>query len=220
MDTPLLKRAYNLGLKAVPNFVVLSQEQIEYYEQHLEELPNAIARGFVVEVVADQPILKLISGGERITISACDGTETLANAKNVFKSGIDPDFKNWGTDKSGQATAETAVEVHEMDKKDATFAQIFGSIGTDLDKLCLTQHQIKKLCAEHTGWLRQEGYATFFLFKDGSKFFVARVRVRSGGLFVFVDGLEYDYLWDAEFRHRVVTPQQALKTPCFDPLTL
>jgi hypothetical protein len=48
MDTPLLRRAYNLGLKAVPNFEVLSPEQIEYYEQHLGELQAAIRRGFVL----------------------------------------------------------------------------------------------------------------------------------------------------------------------------
>ena len=49
MDTPLTTRAYNLGLKAVPNFVkVLGEEQIAYYEKHLDELPAAISRGFIL----------------------------------------------------------------------------------------------------------------------------------------------------------------------------
>ncbi len=48
MDTPLVKRAYNLGLKAVPNFLALTEAEIFWYEQHLEELPAAICRGFVL----------------------------------------------------------------------------------------------------------------------------------------------------------------------------
>lgn len=43
-----VKRAYALGLKAVPNFTALSDAQLAYYEEHLDELPSAIARGFVV----------------------------------------------------------------------------------------------------------------------------------------------------------------------------
>jgi len=52
MSTPLdltyTKRAYNLGLKAVSNFLFLSEKEIEYYEKHLDELPDAIVRGFVL----------------------------------------------------------------------------------------------------------------------------------------------------------------------------
>ncbi len=47
-DTPFVERAYNLGLKAVPNFCKLTLEQLEYYEQHLNEIPTALARGFIV----------------------------------------------------------------------------------------------------------------------------------------------------------------------------
>jgi hypothetical protein len=49
MNTPLVKRAYNLGCKAATNFVdVLTEAEIEYYEQHLDQLPTAIRRGFIV----------------------------------------------------------------------------------------------------------------------------------------------------------------------------
>lgn len=48
-DTPFVTRAYNLGLKVVPNFVGLSLEQIEYYEKNLDQISVALARGFVVE---------------------------------------------------------------------------------------------------------------------------------------------------------------------------
>lgn len=62
----------------------------------------------------ENPIFKLLSKGESVIIDACDGTETLANANETFKLGIDNDFKNWGLNKSGVATEETAVAVHEM----------------------------------------------------------------------------------------------------------
>ena len=49
MNTPLVKRAYNLGLKAVPNFVgSLTEDEITYWEQHLDEIPTAIRRGFIL----------------------------------------------------------------------------------------------------------------------------------------------------------------------------
>jgi hypothetical protein len=151
-------------------------------------------------------ILKLLSKGKSIIIDACDGTETLATAQEIFMSGIDSDFKNWGTNKPGIATTETAVEVHEM-VKDTTFAQMFGSLGTDLDRLCLTQHQIKTFCKKHPNWLRADGYATFFLFKVDNQFFVAYVRVDSDGLRVNVDRFEDAYVWHAESAPRVVVPQ-------------
>lgn len=43
-----MKRAISLGLKVALNFDGLSAEQVAYYEQHLDEIPNALARGFVI----------------------------------------------------------------------------------------------------------------------------------------------------------------------------
>ncbi len=150
--------------------------------------------------------LKLLSGAETLMLDALDGKETLATAKEVFPSGIDGDFKNWGTNKPGIATKEQAVDVHEL-VKDGTFAQMFGSLGTDLDKLCLTQSQIKNFCKKHPQWLRQNGYATFFLFKVEDQFFVAGVLVFSGGLDVNVHRFGFDFVWVAEYSLRMVVPQ-------------
>ena len=150
--------------------------------------------------------LKLLSGAETLMLDALDGKETLATAKETFPSGIDGDFKNWGTNKPGIATKEQAVDVHEL-VKDGTFAQMFGSLGTDLDKLCLTQAQIKNFCKKHPQWLRQNGYATFFLFKVEDQFFVAHVNVDSGGLRVDVFRFGSDRVWNTENSHRVVVPQ-------------
>ncbi len=160
-----------------------------------------------IDVVVET-ILNLISGNESLILGAVDGTETLADAKDVFAF-IDPDFKNWGADEKGSATEETTVDVYEM-TKDATFSQMFGELNSDVSKLCLTQHQIKNFVKKHRGWLRTEGYATFFLFKSNDNFFVAYVLFCSGGsLSVYVGRFGRSGVWDAGSRRRVVVPQLA-----------
>ncbi|MDD4902792.1 MAG: hypothetical protein PHE24_06720 [Patescibacteria group bacterium] len=150
-------------------------------------------------------ILKLLSFGEASIIEACDGQRTIASAKDVFKSGIDNNFKNWDLDKASDATPETAVQAHEL-IENATFVKMFTSLISDLDKLCLTQDQIIRFCVKYPGQLSQSG-ATFFLFKMNGEYFVARVRVRSDGLSVYVHRFGYASVWRAESRYRLVVPQ-------------
>ncbi|MDD4902842.1 MAG: hypothetical protein PHE24_06990 [Patescibacteria group bacterium] len=156
--------------------------------------------------VVAKKILRLISGGEILTIEGLDGQEYIGGAKEVFKGYIDDDFKNYGLNQAGDATPETAVQVHEL-IEDASFAKMFTSLTSDLDKLCLTQHQIKRFCVKYPNWLRQEGYATFFLLKMNGEYFVALVYVSSDGLFVYVRRFERDDVWFAEYRYRLVVPQ-------------
>jgi len=160
----------------------------------------------VIQEAKPNHFLRLLSACEDITLAPCDGTQTLVQAKETFLSGINPNFKKWELDKPGHATRETSVVVYEM-VKNARFEQMFGSLGNDLDKLCLTQHQIKTFCGQHSNWLRTDRYATFFLFKGNKEFLVAYVDVRFGCLSVHVYRLGYDYAWDAGHRHRLVTPQ-------------
>lgn len=171
-----------------------------------EQLFEMFSRSRLAKKDSHNPTLHLLSFGTTITIAPCDGTETLAQAKDVFPSGIDSDFKNWNLDKPGIKTGETRVQVHEL-VKNADFATMFGSLGTDLNKLCLTQHQIRIFCKKHRNWLRPDGDVTFFLFKGNNEFFVAYVGVNSGGLFVNVYRFEHDSVWRVDVRHRVVVPQ-------------
>lgn len=150
--------------------------------------------------------IRLLSGNETITIASCDGTQTLAQARKTFPGWIDDDFKNWNLDKQGMATEETTVQVHEP-VRNATFAQMFGSLGNDLDKLCLTQHQIKAFCEKYSNWLCTDNYTTFFLLKVEDQFFVARVNVSSDGLCVYVYRLEHGCVWRAGRHYRVMLPQ-------------
>lgn len=163
----------------------------------------------VVQQAVPNPTLRLLSAGETIIIPACDGTQTLAQARKTFSAHLDPDFKNWGLDKLGKPTKETVASVYKM-AKNATFAQMFGSLKADLDKLCFTQHQIKKFCEKHPDRLRADGAGTFFLFKAEDQFFVAHVQARSSCMDADVHRFDYDGVWDSDYRRRVVLPQLTL----------
>ncbi|MEK7531755.1 MAG: hypothetical protein AAB545_02410 [Patescibacteria group bacterium] len=156
-----------------------------------------------------------ISDGHELVLPPNDGTQTIAQASNVFTY-IDPDFKNWGLDVTSTSTPPLSVVVREM-IKDADFRTIFGEIG-DTARLCLTQGQIIDFVRFHKGWLRTDGYGTFFLFQKGDKmfvslddFYVAYVFSSSGGrLWVHVYRLLHAYVWLAGSRHRIVVPQLML----------
>jgi len=172
----------------------------------IEKLLNEWSDVPQLPVEKSEPILHLLYEDEVITIPPCDGTRLISAAKNVFTSGIDQDFTRWNLSQVGNSTPATNVSVHEMGK-DAKFTQIFGSLGTDLDNLVLTQDQIIEFCLEHRSKLRQDGDATFFLFKENEQFYVAYVRVYAGGLRVRVRRFGYDGVWDAGYANRIVVPQ-------------
>ena len=154
-------------------------------------------------------ILKLISGNKDIIIKASDGQRTIAQATEVFTGYIDSDFKDWGLDKPGKATPVTKVAVHEMNS-DSKLKPMFKKLNIDLDKLCFTQNQIIDFVLDKDSrkWLHPQGYATFFLFKENGKYFVARVYFNSSDpLRVSVSQLEDGNVWEAESCHRVVVPE-------------
>jgi hypothetical protein len=145
------------------------------------------------------------------TISATSGTETLAEATDVFIGDIDSDFERWGTNVPGEPTEEVGVQVLEL-SKNGKFAEIYGSVAGDLDKLCLSQGQIKSFCRNRADLIRSDGYATFLLFKVGDQFFVANVRQHvDGRLSVFVLRFGHDSVWRAGCRYRFVLPQLIVK---------
>ncbi|MEA3398834.1 MAG: hypothetical protein U9R06_03800 [Patescibacteria group bacterium] len=152
-----------------------------------------------------------------LMIPAVNGQRIIAEASDVFPGWIDSDLKKWGADEAGPETGETKTEVYEI-VKDGNFRKLFGSLNSDISKLCLTQHQIIIFIEKHRSWLRDDGFDTFFLFrskntifKDDSlgEYFVADVSVVSNGLKVNVDQFERSDVWHAEYRRRLVVPQLA-----------
>jgi hypothetical protein len=75
-------------------------------------------------------------------------------------------------------------------------------------KQILTQEQILYFIKNHEDKLRDDGYATFFLFESHGEFFVAYVYFYSfGSLSVSVGRFESAFVWGAEYRRRLVVPQ-------------
>jgi len=170
-------------------------------------IDNPIAlKKFLAELVPEETPKPYLRHLETITLAPTKGDATLAKAIGVFTGWLDGDFKNWGTDVGGEDTAETKVDVHEM-TRNGNFQTLFGSHG-DPSKLCLTQGQIEEFCRSHRDSLRQEGYGTFFLFEVKGELFVASVFVVDGELRARVRRFAYAYVWDADFRLRLVVQQQ------------
>ncbi|MCD6149593.1 hypothetical protein J7J13_02290 [bacterium] len=150
---------------------------------------------------------KLGGNGGKPVINGCDGSEIIANVKDIpaFIEFVDPNFKKWGADEKGPATEETLVQVYEM-RRDGTFSQLFGSFNPH--KVCLTQSQILNFVRNYRILLCCDGYETFFLFESKWEFFIAHVEfTRDYQLKIHVHRFGNSTIWLAISHHRVVIPQ-------------
>jgi hypothetical protein len=153
--------------------------------------------------------LKLISGNDPLVLDPTNGQETLARATDVFRY-VDSNFEHWNCDLAGPPTGETLVQVYEM-VRDSTFQEMFGGFGVALDRLALTQAQIKQFARRYPDWLKKGGNGTLFLFKAGGAFFVAAVYFFSDGrLGVRVRSLTLERVFRAMKRHRLVLKHELI----------
>ncbi len=149
----------------------------------------------------------LLSKNKNIVIDACDGSEILENAKDLFPQSNFSSFKRSHiSNKPGKATEDIAVQVYEM-QENITIAQMFCYSDADLNKLCLTQHQIITFCKKYPKWLQQYAYGTLFLLKSDEKFSFILVYTVSDGMGVVVNRFENVCLWEVRGGLRVVVPQ-------------
>ncbi|HTX87312.1 MAG TPA: hypothetical protein VMC41_04600 [Candidatus Nanoarchaeia archaeon] len=174
-------------------------------QEWLKELRKFLRKESSWAGVVAKKILRLISGGETLTIDASDGASVDDGTITWY---FYDDCDKEGANEPCQPTKEVGVEVYEM-VEDATFTKIFGSLSSDLQKVCFfSRDQVKKFAKKYREWLREEGFATFFLYKStNGNFFVARVHVDSGGLCAGVDRFGDGRVWRGESRPRVVVPQ-------------
>ena len=152
-------------------------------------------------------ILKLFSE-ESMVIEPCDGTEILLEAKEVFAGGIcnQDDFRKWNLVNPVDATKETVVQVYETIVDEASYLKVFDSLSQDLNKLCLSQHQIKIFCKKYPNWL-SPNEKTYFLFKSVNEFFVAKVDFFEGRLTIHPRRLMVKEVHDYVKSVHVVVPQ-------------
>jgi len=182
-----------------------------------EEGDKALILGDLVvkPIRSNHLIPRPISDGARLFFPACDGSETIADAHDVFKSGISMDFKRWGLSGPSEATIKTSAEVYDELRSNSLTKELFTFLSPCLDFLCVTGHQIRSFCKEHSDWLCDEDYETFFITKKNWKvpanfdnLFVAYVYVLYDGLYLSVYQFERDFmrLADGPLR-RLVVPQ-------------
>jgi hypothetical protein len=120
-------------------------------------------------------ILKLISDGEEIKLKAVDGTQNIYNNQyQLFSRKDEYAFSAIRLDQKSGATEETLLEVYETTQYNATFRRLYASLSTNLDDLCLTQHQILEFVASHPQWLKSK-YGTYLLFKPDWQVRIAHI---------------------------------------------
>lgn len=156
------------------------------------------------------PFLKVVPGYESVPIFDTDGQRTIADAENVFKDGIGPNFRRWELDKPSKPTSKAMATVLEL-VENAKFRQIYeGFKGRSLSTLYWEQSQVVDFCERHRDKLVPGWY--FFLInrEEDGRFFVAVVGLSGGGRLV-VDVYEFGGagVWGAGSRLRVVVPQLA-----------
>jgi hypothetical protein len=149
---------------------------------------------------------------KKITTIKLEATKKSTSPDKVFKGYLSDSFPN----KTENFKSRT-FEVSEIDK-DGTFKDFF----SESEKQVMTIGEITEFCKNHKSDLRQDGWYTFFLFKEDDNFFVADVFVDDDGrLDVYVRPLEFGRVWSARSQHRVVVPQLPLKNlESSDPLKL
>ena len=199
------KQVLKLGARILENLPNMSSEVVQGWIDNPKALQDFLCRLASQEKVPETYLRHLLS----LTIAPTKGSVTIAEASAVFTGYLDPDFKNWGTNQPGLDTQATEVDVREL-KKDGTYQQVFGSLGRKVRSLCLSQPQIVEFCQTHREHLRQDGYATFFLFEASDDLFVAYVGVDGGSLEARVFRFLDVNVWYAVNRRRLVVRQQSV----------
>lgn len=167
------------------------------------------------------PYLKLISGGQKVSISACHGGEGVniySNKNRVFDDVeiLNSPIESFDIDLPQPATEKIDVCIYEMLGRDATIEVLFRSLmaeNSDLKSLTFkSQEQICRFREENEEWLKDSD-RTLFLFceeVDGEEiFFVARIGSSGRNedeFIIFVDPLTYLHLCNSDSRYYVVLP--------------
>ena len=167
---------------------------------------------------ANEVTLRLIPGGQDLSIKALDGRSLIYKAKDTFGSFIDLPFGYGDVNNPGLATPETHVQVHEIISS-GKFIDIFRSLPGTWNQKWVSQSQVIEFCKSLAFWLRGEKYGTFFLIKTNENedklidendpygdVAIVVVCVCWTGLAVHLNRLTHYNVWCGQNRYRVVSP--------------
>jgi len=163
-------------------------------------------------LVSQTKYFRLIMSAKNLQLG-CSSIRLIANATDVFKSGIDSDFNNYGLNMLSKSSTPARIYGYEL-VKGGIFKDMFLSFGVDLEKLWSRQGQVIDICSVYAKHLCQNGNANFFLIKkDEDKpatednLFVVSVYVVGGGLYARVRRFSFVSGWDGDDGRRFFCPQ-------------
>jgi urease gamma subunit len=179
--------------------------------------PQKVADMF--QTIVDEPVKIVKNYLNRlftVKLGATDGTGNYEKAAEVFKAGLDPDFKNWGIIFSGVAP-EMDIAIDEL-TENGEFSEFLGDTAEELEKRHILGAQLVKFCQDHPDWLCKNGCATFFILtkddepvkEDLSNVFIGCIKLDTHG---WLHGCVYLFSYDDKWRtgrdhwhHQVIYP--------------
>lgn len=101
---------------------------------------------------------------ENIVLPVTDGTEVLADARDIFSHYIDSELLRLPYCRPVKDSTRPATEIKFLKQIDQlSFKGGFGRLSTDLRSLCLTQHQIRVLCERYADKIFRAGLIDTFI---------------------------------------------------------
>jgi hypothetical protein len=135
-------------------------------------------------ILKKNSLLELVDSKDFLVINPVDGLTTIVDAKTdpkVFHN-VHSFFKEKILRVKSSPQPQTPVYVFALAGK-GTIREVFESISSNIESLCLTQHQIVEFCSQYPHQIRpwkqrnNPGHSTHFIFKSQGEFYVAWIHI-------------------------------------------
>ncbi len=139
------------------------------------------ARGMIMDLAKQAGRYLKVIGGDDESVVIGRTTGLGFNSNTTVQVSINHGFRNQDEKSRDRATNEMPVRVLEVIKSGA-HAQVFGGLGQDLNRLCLSRDQIISFAVNHCRWfgIGNRGANIDFLYRVNGEFRVARARLQAG----------------------------------------
>ena len=134
-----------------------------------------------------------------LPIPATTGRETFVTERSMFPGYFDPAFESLSKGPSQPLPARTGNLYEQIE--DGDYEDLLGSFKIDLKQHLLTEHQALAFIRAHPEYFGNPDPSVRFLLEGE---FVAVVRRGGGRLMAVANPFDYDVVWRAEFRSRLL----------------
>lgn len=107
---------------------------------------------------------------DSLMIPKCDGRKTIAKCYRLFRKGThkSPERFNHPSSKTGVTYTKAYRTIDE-----GSFQRALTILLRDIEKSCLTQHQISVFCNKYKRLLKEDDRNVILFFKDNGQYFIA-----------------------------------------------